>query len=148
MRLVIQRVKEASVIVDETSIASIQQGMLILVGVETEDSSEDVSYLAKKVCNMRIFSDSEEKMNLSLKEIGGEVLSVSQFTLHAETKKGNRPSFIKAARPEKAVELYTLFNQQINDAGIPVQTGRFGEMMDVSLVNDGPVTILMDSKNK
>ena len=148
MRVVIQRVKKASVLTEDHTIASINQGLLVLVGVEGSDEEEDALYLARKIQAMRIFSDEDNKMNLSLHDIAGSVLSVSQFTLHAETKKGNRPSFIKAARPEKAQQLYELFNEKIAETGIDVRTGKFGAMMDVQLVNDGPVTILMDSHHK
>lgn len=148
MRLVIQRVKEASVVVEDERIASIGPGLLVLVGVEEADDEGDVLYLAKKTRMMRIFSDEADKMNVSVHDIQGSVMSVSQFTLHAETKKGNRPSFIQAARPEHAKRLYELFNQNLAEAGLHVETGKFGAMMDVSLVNDGPVTIVIDSKNK
>ena len=148
MRVVIQRVKKASVLTEDHTIASINQGLLVLVGIEGSDEEEDALYLARKIQAMRIFSDEDNKMNLSLHDIAGSVLSVSQFTLHAETKKGNRPSFIKAARPEKAQQLYELFNEKIAETGIDVRTGKFGAMMDVQLVNDGPVTILMDSHHK
>ena len=148
MRAVIQRVKKAAVTVENEKIAAIQQGFLVFVGVEEEDTEEDAEYIARKISAMRIFSDSDEKMNLALQDVKGSVLSVSQFTLHAETKKGNRPSFAKAARPEKAQSLYEYFNENIREKGILVQTGVFGAMMDIELINDGPVTILMDSKNK
>lgn len=148
MRLVIQRVKNASVTVEDVVIAKIDQGLLLLVGVEDEDTVEDANYLVRKTIQMRIFSDEEGKMNLSVQDVNGRILSVSQFTLHANTRKGNRPSFIQAGHPTKAKELYDYFNQEVAAAGVPVQTGEFGAMMDVSLVNDGPVTILIDSKNK
>jgi len=148
VRAVIQRVKKAAVTVENEKIAAIQQGFLVFVGVEEEDTEEDAEYIARKISAMRIFSDSDEKMNLALQDVKGSVLSVSQFTLHAETKKGNRPSFAKAARPEKAQSLYEYFNENIREKGILVQTGVFGAMMDIELINDGPVTILMDSKNK
>ncbi len=148
MRVVIQRVSKASVLADGKETGSINQGFLLLVGVEEEDTSEDVKYLTRKIANMRIFEDENEKMNLSLQEVGGEILSISQFTLHADTKKGNRPSFIQAANPEKAELLYEELNEKLAAEGIPVSSGVFGADMDVSLVNDGPVTILIDSKNK
>lgn len=148
MRVVIQRVSKASVNADGKENGSINQGFLLLVGVEEEDTSEDVDYLTRKITNMRIFEDDEGKMNLSLREVNGEILSISQFTLHADTKKGNRPSFIKAAKPGKADQLYEELNKNLGNEGFKVETGVFGADMDVSLVNDGPVTILVDSKNK
>ncbi len=148
VRVVIQRVSEASVTANGKENGSIKQGFLLLVGVEEKDTSEDVAYLTRKISNMRIFEDNEGKMNLSLREIKGEILSISQFTLHADTKKGNRPSFIKAAKAEKAKQLYEELNQNLHSEGFKVKTGIFGADMAVSLVNDGPVTILIDSKNK
>lgn len=149
MRVVLQRVKKASVTISEKKVAQINQGLLLLLGIEAQDTQEDIDWLVTKICNMRIFQDQAGAMNLSVQEVGGDVLVVSQFTLHASTKKGNRPSFIKAARPEVAIPLYTLFIQTITTfLGTDVQTGNFGAMMDVSLVNDGPVTIVMDSKNR
>lgn len=148
VRVVIQRVSKAKVIADGEESGKIKQGFLLLVGVEEEDTREDVAYLTRKIANMRIFEDEEGKMNLSLKEVDGEILSISQFTLHADTKKGNRPSFIKAAKPEKADKLYDELNQNLRDEGFKVETGVFGADMAVSLINDGPVTILVDSKNK
>ena len=149
MRLVIQRVAEASVTIDGGIHASIQQGLLILVGIEDADTEEDLMYLAGKAVNMRIFSDEEGKMNLDVKQVNGDILVVSQFTLHASTKKGNRPSFIKAARPEQAIPLYETFLSEIELAlGKTCQSGVFGADMKVALVNDGPVTIILDSKNK
>lgn len=148
MRVVIQRVSEAKVIANGVLSGAIQKGLLLLVGVEEADTSEDVDYLTRKISNMRIFEDDEDKMNLSLKEVDGEILSISQFTLHADTKKGNRPSFIKAARPEQADKLYEELNDKLHAEGLNVEVGVFGADMDVSLVNDGPVTILVDSKNK
>lgn len=148
MRVVIQRVSKASVIADGKDNGSIKQGFLLLVGVEEEDTNEDVDYLTRKISNMRIFEDDEGKMNLSLREVDGEILSISQFTLHADTKKGNRPSFIKAAKPEKADQLYEELNDKLRNEGFKVETGVFGADMEVSLVNEGPVTILVDSKNK
>jgi D-aminoacyl-tRNA deacylase len=147
MRLVIQRVSSAQVTIDGKIHSSIDAGLLVLLGIEDEDTEEDITYLSTKLCNMRIFEDSEGKMNLDVKQIHGEILIVSQFTLHASTKKGNRPSFIKAARPEKAIPLYEKF---LSETSIllnkPVKSGVFGADMKVSLVNDGPVTIVMDSK--
>jgi len=118
----------------------------LLVGVEEEDQQEDIDYLVRKISNMRIFEDSQGKMNLSIEDVGGEILSISQFTLYADTKKGNRPSFTKAAKPEKAIPIYDAFNAQLKATGLTVQTGIFGADMQVSLLNDGPVTIIIDSK--
>ena len=149
MRAVIQRVSRAEVRVAGESISSIGKGLLVLLGIEEEDGREDLVWLSGKIARMRIFGDQEGAMNLSLADVDGEVLVVSQFTLHASTKKGNRPSFIKAARPEKAIPLYEDFMTELSaQMGKAVQSGRFGAMMDVSLVNDGPVTIIIDSKNK
>lgn len=149
MRLVIQRVSQASVTVDNQIIGQISSGLLVLLGIETADSEEDVDWLIQKTLQMRIFSDEEGKMNYSLQDIHGELLVVSQFTLHASTKKGNRPSFIAAARPEQAIPLYESFIQKAEVAlGKSVQAGSFGADMKVSLLNDGPVTIIIDSKNK
>lgn len=148
MRVVIQRVSQANVIADGVESGKIEKGFLLLVGVEEEDASEDVDYLTRKIANLRVFEDEEGKMNLSLREVQGEILSISQFTLHANTKKGNRPSFVQAAKPEKADALYEELNTNLRNEGFKVETGIFGADMDVSLVNDGPVTILIDSKNK
>lgn len=148
MRIVIQRVSKAKVVADGVLSGAINKGFLLLVGVEEADTSEDVDYLTRKISNMRIFEDEEGKMNLSLKEVNGEILSISQFTLHADTKKGNRPSFIKAAKPDQADQLYEELNDSLRAEGFKVEVGVFGADMDVSLVNDGPVTILIDSKNK
>lgn len=149
MRIVIQRVREASVTVDEKIVSKIGCGFLILLGIETEDNDEDIAWLCGKVCKLRVFSDEEGAMNRSIVDVDGDIIVVSQFTLHASTKKGNRPSFIKAARPDVAIPLYQQFVQQLQkDLNKKVQTGTFGAMMDVSLVNDGPVTIIIDSKNR
>jgi D-tyrosyl-tRNA(Tyr) deacylase len=149
MRIVIQRVHEASVRVGDELVAKINQGMLILIGIEHEDSKNDADWLVQKLAGMRIFNDDQGKMNLSITDIKGQFIVVSQFTLFASTKKGNRPSFIHAAQPEVAIPLYEYFVTQLEIiSGTPVQTGVFGADMNVSLVNDGPVTILMDSKNK
>lgn len=149
MRLVIQRVKEANVKVEGAIIGAIQNGLMILVGIEDADSQEDIEWLAAKVSNLRIFDDAEGVMNLSVKEVQGDILLISQFTLHASTKKGNRPSYINASKPPIAVPLYEAMIQQLeNELGKPIQTGKFGADMQVSLLNNGPVTIIMDSKNK
>ncbi|MES2799008.1 MAG: D-aminoacyl-tRNA deacylase [Bacteroidota bacterium] len=150
MRALIQRVKKASVeIENDTEDRSIGQGLLVLIGIEHEDKLEDADYLLQKITQLRIFSDAEGKMNLSLKDIQGSILVVSQFTLFASTKKGNRPSFIQSAGPETAIPLYEYFLKHLNDSfEFIVKSGIFGADMQVSLVNDGPVTILIDSKNK
>ena len=149
MRAVIQRVSFACVKVDGVVIGQIPSGLLILLGIEDDDTSDDVSWLARKITGLRIFSDEEGKVNLDLAGMNGELLVVSQFTLHASTKKGTRPSFIKAARPEKAIPLYNEFIKECeNITESKVETGEFGAMMDVELVNDGPVTIIIDTKNK
>lgn len=149
MRLVIQRVSEASVSIEGNVVASIGQGFLVLLGIEDEDQEDDLVYVLQKLIGLRIFSDQEGKMNLDLKQVNGDLLVVSQFTLHASTKKGNRPSFMKAARPEKAIPLYEKFLQQAEkELGKAVQRGEFGADMNVMLINDGPVTILLDSKNR
>jgi len=149
MKLVIQRVQEASVTIENKIVGSISKGLLVLIGIETKDSEMDVDWCLSKLVNMRIFSDDEGKMNLSLLEVNGKLLVVSQFTLHASTKKGNRPSFITAARPEQAIPLYESFIQKANVLlNNSVQTGEFGADMKVGLINDGPVTIIIDSQNK
>jgi len=149
LRAVIQRVSRASVEVDGQIISSMDHGLLLLLGVEQEDGKEDIDWLVKKILQMRIFSDDDGKMNLSILDTSGQLIVVSQFTLHASTKKGNRPSFIKAARPEHANKTYLAFIDQMKlTSGLDIQCGVFGAMMDVSLVNDGPVTIIIDSKNK
>lgn len=149
MRFVIQRVSEASVKIDNTIYSEIQKGFLVLVGIEELDTKEDADWLCNKLISLRIFSDADDKMNLSLQDIKGDVLLVSQFTLFASTKKGNRPSFIKSARPEIAIPLYEYCIQQLSQLlNKPIKTGEFGVDMKVSLVNNGPVTILMDSKNR
>jgi D-tyrosyl-tRNA(Tyr) deacylase len=147
MRAVIQRVSRASVSIDGQINGRIGPGLLILLGIETEDTEQDVEWLVKKIPALRIFNDTEGKMNLSLLDIAGEALVVSQFTLYAETKKGNRPSFVRAARPEQAVPLYEELVRRLSATlGRPVPTGRFGADMQVELLNDGPVTIIMDTK--
>ena len=149
MRVVIQRVSSASVTINDKVVASIQQGLLLLVGIEEQDTPEDVLWLSSKITNLRIFSDENKVMNLSVKDIKGGIVVVSQFTLHAATKKGNRPSYIKAARPETAIPLYEDFIHQLeNQLEKKIQTGVFGADMQVALVNDGPVTIIIDSRNK
>ena len=149
MKAVIQRVSQSSVTINEEIVAQIQQGLLVLVGVEDADIQEDINWLTSKIANLRIFEDESEIMNLSLKDIDGEMIVVSQFTLHALTKKGNRPSYIKASKPEIAIPLYESFVKQMEiELGKKVQTGQFGADMKVGLVNDGPVTIIIDTKNK
>ncbi len=149
MRVVIQRVKKAAVSIEEKIYSSIQNGLMILVGIEDADTLEDTEWLCNKISNLRIFADEEGVMNKSIKDTNGEILLVSQFTLHASTKKGNRPSYIKAARPEKAIPLYeqliALLEKELNKT---IATGKFGADMQVELINDGPVTIVMDTKNK
>lgn len=149
MRAVIQRVREASVEIDGNIKASVSGGLLVLLGIEESDGPDDIEWLSGKIVRMRIFGDDNNLMNLSVQETGGDILVVSQFTLHASTKKGNRPSFIKAARPEQAIPLYEAFLAKIGkDLGKDVQSGIFGADMKVSLLNDGPVTLIIDSKNK
>ncbi len=148
MRVLIQRVSEASVTISGEVRGAIDQGFVLLVGIESEDTLEDVDWLIRKIIQMRIFSDSEGKMNLSLMDVGGAALVISQFTLHASTKKGNRPSYLQAARPEIAIPLYEAFKEQLKSTGITVASGEFGADMQVALINDGPVTIWIDSKTK
>lgn len=149
MRVVIQRVLESFVKVDNKIVGQIDHGLLILLGIEEADNREDIDWLSNKICNLRIFNDENEIMNKSILDIGGDILLVSQFTLHASTKKGNRPSYIKAAKQEFANTMYEKFKDQLsNILSKPVQSGIFGADMKVSLLNDGPVTILIDSKNK
>lgn len=148
MRVIIQKVKNSHVTVEQQIIGEIQHGLMLLVGFTHDDALEDLQYCVKKIIQMRIFEDENQKMNLSIRDVNGSILSISQFTLYASTKKGNRPSFTQAAAPDLANDLYHQFNQQLIEAGINVQTGSFGAMMEVSLINDGPVTILLDSKNR
>lgn len=149
MKAVIQRVSSCSVTTDNKVVADIQKGLLVLVGFEDADNNEDLNWLMSKIANLRIFGDENEVMNLSLKEVGGDMIIVSQFTLHANTKKGNRPSYIKAAKAEVAIPLYEAFIIQMEtELGKKVQTGKFGADMKVALLNDGPVTIIIDTKNK
>lgn len=145
MKIVMQRVSQASVTIDGKIAGAIQQGLLLLVGICPEDGQEDIEYAVRKISQMRIFSDQEDKMNLSVQDVGGQILSISQFTLYADTKKGNRPAFTGAAKPDLATSLYDQFNQKLAQT-VPVQTGEFGADMKVSLVNDGPVTIVLDTK--
>lgn len=149
MIAVIQRVSQASVVIDNKVKGQINTGFLILLGITHADTQEDIDWLSRKIVGMRIFSDEEGKMNLDLAAVGGDILLISQFTLHASTKRGNRPSFIEAARPEVAIPLYeAMIAQLAADLGKPIQTGTFGADMNVSLLNDGPVTILIDSKDR
>lgn len=149
MRVVIQRTKEASVTIDKEIVAEINSGMLILVGIEDKDTEKDIEWLTHKIINLRIFDDENGVMNKSIKDVGGDIIIVSQFTLHASTKKGNRPSYIKASKPDVAIPMYEKFCKSIEDTlGKQIGTGRFGAYMDVALVNDGPVTIIIDSQNK
>ena len=147
MRLVIQRSKEASVSFDDT-VNSIDKGLVVLLGMTQGDTIEDINYLVRKLTNLRIFEDSENKMNYSVKDINGSILLVSQFTLYADTKDGNRPSFAKAMGYNESEKLYNIFIEELNKTGINYKTGRFGADMKVSLINDGPVTIIIDSKDK
>ncbi len=146
MRAVVQRVSEASVAIDRQVVGEINQGFMILLGIHEEDTLKDVEYLVGKIAKLRVFEDEAGKMNRNIAAVSGSVLSISQFTLYAETKKGNRPSFIKAAKPEIAIPLYEAFNQGLQSEGIPVATGEFGADMKVSLINDGPVTIILDTR--
>lgn len=148
MRVVIQRVSKAQVSVEDKTIGKIGKGFLLLVGVEDEDTSEDVDYLVRKISKMRIFEDEDDKLNLSIDQVEGSILSISQFTLHANTKKGNRPSFTRAGEPSHAEALYNEMNEKLRETGLQVETGKFAAEMSVNLVNDGPVTIWIDSKNK
>ena len=149
MKAVIQRVSSCSVTIDNKVVANIQKGLLVLVGFEDADNKEDINWLTTKIVNLRIFGDENDIMNLSLKDVDGDIIIVSQFTLHANTKKGNRPSYIKAAKAEVAIPLYEAFITQMEtELGKKVQTGKFGADMKVALLNDGPVTIIIDTKNK
>lgn len=146
MKVLLQRSKQASVTIDGEVTGAIDKGYVLLVGITHEDTPEDVKYVAKKIAGLRIWEDGEGKMNRDLSEVGGAVLSVSQFTLYGDVSKGRRPSFIQAARPEQAEPLWEQFNEELRALGLHVETGRFGAMMDVSLVNDGPVTLMVESK--
>ena len=149
MRVVIQRVSKASVVINSNEICNINNGLLILLGIELKDSDEDIVWLTKKIINLRIFSDENGKMNHSITDVSGEIIVVSQFTLHAKTKKGNRPSYINAAKPELAIPLYEKFTDFLRtESKLNVYTGKFGADMKVSLINDGPVTIILDSQEK
>lgn len=148
MKAVIQRTNDASVSVDDKIVGEIDEGLVVLLGVTHEDTEEDIQYLVNKIINLRIFEDEAGKMNLSLRDKGGSILSISQFTLYADTRKGRRPSFIKAAKPDDANRLYEQFNDSLRQEGILVETGKFGAMMDVTFTNNGPVTIIIDSKDK
>lgn len=148
MRAVIQRVSQAKVVVDDNTVGQIGKGFMILLGVHEQDTQADVDYLVGKISKLRVFEDEQQKMNRSIIDVGGEILSISQFTLFADTKKGNRPSFVQAAKPDVAIPLYEAFNEGLRQAGIPVETGIFGADMKCHLVNDGPVTIIIDSQNK
>ena len=148
MRVVLQKVKFAEVVVNEEVVGKIQQGFVLLVGITHDDSKEDADYLAEKIPNLRIFEDENGKMNLSLYDVKGDILSISQFTLYGDTRKGRRPNFMHAAKPEQAIELYEYFNEKLRSKGLIVETGIFGAMMEVKLNNDGPVTLILDSKNR
>jgi D-aminoacyl-tRNA deacylase len=147
MRVVVQRSKKAKVTVNEEVTGQISKGLVLLVGVTHQDTEEDAAFLADKIANLRIFEDDAGKMNLSLLDVGGEILSVSQFTLYCDCRKGRRPNFMEAARPEQANQLYEGFNGLLREKGIKVETGIFGAMMDVELINDGPVTLIVESKS-
>ncbi|CAK6476350.1 D-aminoacyl-tRNA deacylase [Peribacillus castrilensis] len=146
MRVVLQRSKAAKVVVADQIIGQIDSGLVLLVGVTHGDTIDDVAYLAEKIVNLRIFEDENEKMNHSLLDVGGSILSVSQFTLYGDCRKGRRPNFMDAARPEEANELYEAFNEELRKKGVHTETGQFGAMMDVQLTNDGPVTLILESK--
>ncbi|MEO1033668.1 MAG: D-aminoacyl-tRNA deacylase [Bacteroidota bacterium] len=149
MKVVVQRVSEASVVIDKKKVASVKNGLLVLLGIINEDTHEDIEWLCKKIINLRIFPDENNIMNMSLLDAKGELILVSQFTLHASTKKGNRPSYIKAAKPDVAIPLYETFKEKLQShLSQPIQTGQFGADMKVQLINDGPVTIIIDSKQR
>ncbi|MET3699988.1 D-tyrosyl-tRNA(Tyr) deacylase [Bacillus oleivorans] len=146
MKVVLQRVKKGSVTVDGNVVGKITRGFVLFVGVTHDDAESDAKYLAEKIVHLRVFEDEQEKMNLSLQDVGGEILSVSQFTLYGDCRKGRRPNFMAAARPDYAENLYEYFNSCLRDLGVKVETGIFGEMMDVEIQNDGPVTLILESK--
>lgn len=147
MRAVIQRSKQASVKVDDQTIGSIEKGLVVLLGITEQDTEADIDAIIHKLIHLRIFQDDADKMNISLLDIGGSILSISQFTLYADIRKGRRPSFIKAADSAMAEKLYNIFNQKLTETGVHVETGKFGAMMDVALVNDGPVTMILETKD-
>ena len=146
MKVVVQRCKEASVIVSGETVGQIEHGLMLLVGITHEDTEQDIRYAADKIAGLRIFEDDQEKMNFSVVDVGGQILSVSQFTLYGDVRKGKRPNFMAAARPEQAERLYELFNDRLRELGLVVETGQFGAMMDVVFTNSGPVTLIVDSK--
>ncbi|MGO4180243.1 D-aminoacyl-tRNA deacylase [Paenibacillus sp. TAF43_2] len=146
MKVVVQRSKQAKVVIEGETVGSIDSGLVLLVGMTHEDTEADVKWMADKVANMRIFEDESGKMNHSISDVGGQLLSVSQFTLYGDCRKGRRPNFMAAARPEQAEQLYDLFNETLRSTGLVVETGRFGAMMDVELVNSGPITLILDSR--
>lgn len=146
MRVVVQRTKQASVVVDDKTVGQIDFGFMLLVGVTHDDTEEDVAFLAEKIVNLRVFEDEAGKMNLSLLDVGGQILSVSQFTLYGDCRKGRRPNFMSAAKPDVAETLYNLLNEKLREKGVKVETGIFGAMMDVQLLNHGPVTLIVESK--
>lgn len=148
MRIVLQRVKSASVSIDETVVGKIGVGYVLLVGIADNDMEAELDYLVRKITKLRVFEDLVGKMNLAIEDVGGQILSISQFTLYADTKKGNRPSFTKAGAPDFADKMYQLFNKKLRDTGLTVETGEFGANMQVQLINDGPVTIIFDTENK
>lgn len=148
MRIVLQRVKSASVSIDETIVGKIDVGYVLLVGIADSDTETELDYLVRKITKLRVFEDLAGKMNLAIEDVGGQILSISQFTLYADTKKGNRPSFTKAGAPDFADKMYQLFNKKLRDTGLTVETGEFGANMQVQLINDGPVTIIFDTENK
>lgn len=148
MKAVIQRARDAKVTVQENIVGEIENGLVVLLGVTHDDTIEDAKYLVNKITNLRVFEDENEKMNLSLKDVNGDILSISQFTLYGDTRKGRRPNFMQAARPEQATTLYEQFNSLLREEGVKVETGEFGAMMNVSLTNVGPVTLIIDSKEK
>ncbi|WNF37615.1 D-aminoacyl-tRNA deacylase [Bacillaceae bacterium IKA-2] len=147
MRVVVQRTKAASVVVNEEIVGKISYGFMLLVGITHDDTEADVTFLVDKIVNLRIFEDDAGKMNLSLLDVSGQILSISQFTLYGDCRKGRRPNFMSAAKPDYAKELYDLFNQKLQDKGVTVETGVFGEMMEVQLINHGPVTLIVDSNS-
>ncbi len=145
MKVVVQRSKQAKVVVDGETVGAIEHGLVLLVGITHDDTEADVKWMADKIAGLRIFEDEEEKMNFSVLDVGGQVLSISQFTLYGDSRKGKRPNFMNAARPEQAEKLYDQLNAQLRGLGLQVETGRFGAMMDVELVNSGPVTLILES---